>query len=825
MSTTSTPHGHQDSSEEISSFAVVNGDVCDHVDSEMNMNASDVNLTSEELIAVMESVKRGNITVEQAWKEARSRSHSQKEQLHQTSHPDADVAAKLDSFRLPPISATNQIDVNEPLQISLPKKKKSKPSPKPRKKNPPPPPPPTTSTHTTSSSQATSSYPVSSPNSSLNSVPNTEPIPTAHATPALNQVILVHEARLSNEDQLQLLNSVKDGQISIEQALKLANSTAHVTTMPNNQNIGHSRSSSSSSSIMASPSHISAYMNGDSENHLYYSDLILKRDLVLAGASIDIPSSDILLLQNQDLIGEDHLLSFVPFEEHCMHDGVYDNGDDDIIKEDKEEDDVDNEIKKKENEIDCIEIDGMEHAVHATANVNNLQMGEKSGDNTTEITRENQMLAEQISAVLSCWKGNSTTTETLEQSTLGKHKRLPSFSKRISVSLQSNREVKKVFLVPNSMKELFTMIEGAFECKLTSICTKKGAELSNTNCIRDDDDLIACDEGIFKSSCCRATSLTSLTSLSSNKIAPMQHLAPTSSKDANPTDWIKLDVGGKIFRTTRQTLTKEEGSMLALMFTTTDWNSSTDEQGAFLFDRSPKYFEPLLSYLRDGTIILDNNISPRGVLAEAHFFGLWGAIDILQPLAEKEKLRLDSTPPLSRETFTTILLACASTSTLRCQGLNFEGADLSCLDLKHINFKLANLVNCNLRNCNLEHCNFQQANLSNCVMDGSSLIGCNFSRARVDFASCKNCSFYDPSNRSHAILEGSSWRGTDFEDSNLSCVNMCASSFKRAKLRHCNLRSSNFAGADLGETDLSGCNLQDANLRGANTLHATFNKA
>jgi hypothetical protein len=40
--------------------------------------------------------------------------------------------------------------------------------------------------------------------------------------------------------------------------------------------------------------------------------------------------------------------------------------------------------------------------------------------------------------------------------------------------------------------------------------------------------------------------------------------------------------------------------------------SMKDASGAYLLDRSPKYFEPLLNYLRTGKLILDNNVNPTG---------------------------------------------------------------------------------------------------------------------------------------------------------------------------------------------------------------------
>lgn len=92
-------------------------------------------------------------------------------------------------------------------------------------------------------------------------------------------------------------------------------------------------------------------------------------------------------------------------------------------------------------------------------------------------------------------------------------------------------------------------------------------------------------------------------------------------------DWITLNVGGRHFTTSRGTLlAKEPLSMLARMFA--DENSvylmnpsAKDSTGAFLIDRSPDYFKPILNYLRHGDVILDKHINPTGVLEEAVFYG------------------------------------------------------------------------------------------------------------------------------------------------------------------------------------------------------------
>ena len=42
------------------------------------------------------------------------------------------------------------------------------------------------------------------------------------------------------------------------------------------------------------------------------------------------------------------------------------------------------------------------------------------------------------------------------------------------------------------------------------------------------------------------------------------------------------------------------------------WLSATDSTGAYLIDRSPDYFEPLLNFLRHGKLLLNEGINPQG---------------------------------------------------------------------------------------------------------------------------------------------------------------------------------------------------------------------
>ena len=150
-------------------------------------------------------------------------------------------------------------------------------------------------------------------------------------------------------------------------------------------------------------------------------------------------------------------------------------------------------------------------------------------------------------------------------------------------------------------------------------------------------------------------------------------------------EWVKLNVGGQLFHTSRTTLlNREPGSMLARMFDPSSniQPSCTDANGAYLIDRDPRYFTPILNYLRSGMLILDSDVNPKGVLEEAQFFGIQQCI----PELEEMLLPRDAIP-LTRRDVVNALITTPNKSTLRFQGVNLTGADLSYLDLRNVNFK------------------------------------------------------------------------------------------------------------------------------------------
>lgn len=364
-------------------------------------------------------------------------------------------------------------------------------------------------------------------------------------------------------------------------------------------------------------------------------------------------------------------------------------------------------------------------------------------------------------------------------------------------------------------------------------------------------------------------------------------------------EWIMLNVGGQVFTTTRTTLcTNEPSSMLARMFsqqrvfdssrpgggigcgcatknnraqsTTTTTVGHTislkpsprDSSGAYLIDRSPKYFEPILNYLRHGKLIIDHNVNVQGVLEEAKFYGIVSLLPILELETERwfkkrhqelvqsqsnydssttigyrsscsdgnsagaDGTHLQTMPPLTRQdVIKAIMSTSASTAGLRFQGCNLAGANLSKLDLRHINLKYANLRNSNLKGANLSYSDLERADLYQSNLEGAQLTGACLANANLENSNLRAITIIDPTNdqtKPKTSFEGANLKNTNFEGSQLAQANLRVAILKGSNLQNCDLSKAILAGADLENCDLSGSDLNEANLRSANVKGAQY---
>lgn len=93
---------------------------------------------------------------------------------------------------------------------------------------------------------------------------------------------------------------------------------------------------------------------------------------------------------------------------------------------------------------------------------------------------------------------------------------------------------------------------------------------------------------------------------------------------------VKLNVGGHLFTTSLQTLTKDPKSRLAAMIA-----GGYAENGTLFFDRDGKHFRFILNYLRNGELVLpDGEKSVKELETEAQFYQIEGILIRLSLFSE-----------------------------------------------------------------------------------------------------------------------------------------------------------------------------------------------
>ncbi|KAK3866727.1 hypothetical protein Pmani_003353 [Petrolisthes manimaculis] len=121
-----------------------------------------------------------------------------------------------------------------------------------------------------------------------------------------------------------------------------------------------------------------------------------------------------------------------------------------------------------------------------------------------------------------------------------------------------------------------------------------------------------------------------------------QSINGEASSSTRPREWIRLNVGGTHFLTTRTTLCRDPSSFLCrLVQEDPELHTDKDETGAYLIDRDPTYFGPVLNYLRHGKLVINKDLAEEGILEEAEFYNITELIRLV-----KERINhRDNRPP------------------------------------------------------------------------------------------------------------------------------------------------------------------------------------
>jgi len=106
---------------------------------------------------------------------------------------------------------------------------------------------------------------------------------------------------------------------------------------------------------------------------------------------------------------------------------------------------------------------------------------------------------------------------------------------------------------------------------------------------------------------------------------------------------VTLNVGGRLFTTTRTTLTSQPDSVLGRMFDpTSSLPPARMVDGAFFIDANPNVFEVILDFLRHRCILLPPSLPLEAVLAQARYFGLESLLAGEGELGAEARVRINA---------------------------------------------------------------------------------------------------------------------------------------------------------------------------------------
>ncbi|CAN1245773.1 FH protein interacting protein FIP2 [Linum grandiflorum] len=269
------------------------------------------------------------------------------------------------------------------------------------------------------------------------------------------------------------------------------------------------------------------------------------------------------------------------------------------------------------------------------------------------------------------------------------------------------------------------------------------------------------------------------------------------TKEPGSSSIVHLNIGGKKFSTTVDTLTnREPQSMLYAMFSGRHTLCEDPVSGCVFVDRDGKHFRHVLNWLRDGVV---------PILTDAHYSELTREAEYYQLLAINSSVnQRKQGDELGTELTRTDIIKCTQSEKVRFRGVNLSGLDLSKLDLSFVDFSFASLRNVFFSRANLQCAKFRDVDAEGSIFHNATLRECEFTGA----------------NLRGALLAGANLQSANMQDACLVDCSFCGADLRSAHLQTADLTNANLEGANLEGANLKGAKLSNANLKGANLQRA-----
>ncbi|XP_061371683.1 FH protein interacting protein FIP2 isoform X2 [Gastrolobium bilobum] len=270
---------------------------------------------------------------------------------------------------------------------------------------------------------------------------------------------------------------------------------------------------------------------------------------------------------------------------------------------------------------------------------------------------------------------------------------------------------------------------------------------------------------------------------------------------------VRLNIGGKKFCTTTDTLTQREpDSMLAAMFSGRHTLCQDPDKGYVFVDRDGKHFRHILNWLRDGVVPTLEESEFGELLREAEFYQLLGLIDGIHAVLNKRKEDDELRTELTR----TDIIKCIQSERVRFRGVNLSGIDLSKLDLYNVDFSYACLKNVFFSRANLQCAKFRDVDAEASIFHNATLREEDVNLLGQIFVvlywlvHAFRVQIYKNADLTNANLEGAVLEGANLKGAKLTNANLRGANLQRAYLRHVNLRDTHLEGAKLDGANLLG---------------------